>query len=383
MFHLSFGLAYFYLLRRFVSPLAISRVWRLFIGGVLLAISQYHLIQIWTFGTMFSPEMPHWAVVAAGWAFGTFFLLFVLVSLTDFIGWLVLGFRRHGDIRQAKSRRSCALAQAAMLLSFVGVQQAMEVPEVRKLEVSIANLPTALEGLRVVQLTDLHISRLLQADWVAEVVERSNRLKPDLVVVTGDLIDGTIEARERDIAPLGRLRAKFGVIVIPGNHEYYFNEPMWRAVFERLGMRALLNGHVVIGNDNEPLVIAGVNDEAAPQFQLDGPDLEEALLNAPPNAPVVLLKHRPEGAEQSAKAGVALQLSGHTHGGMILGFDRLVAYANEGYVSGSYSVGDMTLYTSRGAGLWNGFPIRLGVPSEITEFTLRRPLPSPFKGDSL
>ena len=192
-----------------------------------------------------------------------------------------------------------------------------------------------------------------------------------MIFITGDIIDGTVDARRADVAPLGELKAPMGFIAGPGNHEYYFDVAQWDAEFERLGMHLLTNQHRVLNKGADKLVIAGVADEAGPAVGLAGPDLSEALQGVPNDAPVILLKHRPFGAAASAAAGVGLQLSGHTHGGMIRGLDQVVRYANQGFVSGSYDVAGMTLYVSNGTGLWNGFPIRLGVPPEITEIVLR------------
>jgi len=371
VFHVYLGLAYLYVLWRFILPLPISEGGRTALATFLLVVSKYHLIQIWVFGTMFSPEMPRWEVLVAGWAFCSFVLLFVFVVLADLANGLLSVLR----IRAAKKLvgPSCRYLPAAfaLLLSAFGVYQAAQVPGVRTVEVRIKSLPQAMDGLRVVQLTDLHISKLFQLPWVDAVVSRTNALNPDLILITGDLIDGTTTDRQLDVAPLARLKARLGIIGIPGNHEYYFNEPQWRAEFERLGMQILLNEHVVIGASTESLVIAGVTDEAAAQFGMAGPNLNASLRGVPETAPIILLKHRPAGADRSAQAGVALQLSGHTHGGMIKGLDQVGRYANEGFISGAYQVGAMTLYTSNGAGLWNGFPIRLGVPAEITELILR------------
>ncbi|GGJ94743.1 hypothetical protein GCM10009304_21020 [Pseudomonas matsuisoli] len=136
-------------------------------------------------------------------------------------------------------------------------------------------------------------------------------------------------------------------------------------------MRVLTNSNVTLGRNGGVLAVAGVTDEAAPSFGMDGPNLDIALQGLDRGLPVILLKHRPIGSSLSAAKGVGLQLSGHTHGGMIKGLDLIGQYANGGFVSGMYQVGAMKLYVSNGTALWNGFPIRLGVPSEITEFVLR------------
>jgi predicted MPP superfamily phosphohydrolase len=258
-----------------------------------------------------------------------------------------------------------------MLLSAVAVQQAVRVPPLKDVTVEIENLPAGFDGFTLLQLTDLHLSRLFPAAWAREVVTRSNALGVDLVVVTGDLIDGALASRRADVEPLRGLHAPDGVWVIPGNHEYFFDYAGWMHRYAELGMGVLENRHTVLKRGGDALVLAGVTDLSASHSGRPVHDLDAALAGAPPNAPIVLLDHQPRGAARSAAKGVALQLSGHTHGGMIWGLDRLVARANAGFVSGAYAVGAMTLYVNNGTGLWPGFALRLGTSSELTRITLR------------
>jgi uncharacterized protein len=267
-----------------------------------------------------------------------------------------------------------AAAIAAMLLSVLGVYQATRVPTLKDVEIAIPGLPPQFDGYKLLQLTDLHISRLFPREWTQALVERSNALGVDLIVVTGDLIDGSFDARRVDVEPLRGLRARDGVWVIPGNHEYFFGYEAWMRHYAGLGMRVLSNDHTLLTRDGGSLVLAGVTDLSAPGTRHPAPNLSGALAGAPSDAPIVLLDHQPRNAAQAAARGVALQLSGHTHGGMILGLDRLVARANNGFVSGRYTVGGMTLYVNNGTALWPGFALRLGRPSELTRITLRRAL---------
>lgn len=145
---------------------------------------------------------------------------------------------------------------------------------------------------------------------------------------------------------------------------------------EELGVRMLENEHVVLNRGEGQLTIAGITDTVAADYGHEGPDLQRALAGAPQST-TILMSHRPNGAAANAAAGIALQLSGHTHGGMVRGLDLVARPANEGFVSRAYRVGSMHLYVSNGTGLWEGFPIRLGVPSEITELRLKRALENP------
>ena len=142
--------------------------------------------------------------------------------------------------------------------------------------------------------------------------------------------------------------------MIPGNHEYFFDYRAWIPHFAAMGMRVLENGHAVLERGGGRLVLAGVTDLSASNSAHPA-DLPAALKGAPKDAAVILLDHQPREARRAAASGVALQLSGHTHGGMVVGLDRLAARANSGYVSGRYVVDGMTLYVNNGTGLWPGF----------------------------
>jgi predicted MPP superfamily phosphohydrolase len=215
-------------------------------------------------------------------------------------------------------------------------------------------------------------SRLFPAAWARAVVERSNILGVDLIAITGDLIDGTLAVRRADVEPLRELRATDGVYMIPGNHEYYFGYAAWMHHYASMGMVTLENRQVVLDRGGGRLVLAGVTDRASRGGGFTAPDIEAAVDGSPDGAPVILLDHQPSEAPRAAALGVKLQLSGHTHGGLIVGLDRLAARANAGYVSGRYQVGGMMLYVNNGTGLWPGFALRLGRPPELTRITLRR-----------
>lgn len=160
--------------------------------------------------------------------------------------------------------------------------------------------------------------------------------------------------------------------MISGNHEYIFGYSMWMAHFAALGLLSLENRHIVLDRDGSKLVFAGITDRASRRTGHPVRDLAAVLEGVPLDAPVILLDHQPSDARYAAKLGVALQLSGHTHGGLILGIDRLAARANAGFVSGRYEVDGMTLYVNNGTALWPGFALRLGRPSELTRITLRK-----------
>ena len=378
MFHLITAIIALYVIWRFVRPLSVGRAGKIGLGVLLLLIAEHHLVTRTFFGSLASPEVPGQVLVVLGWAFASLILLALLLLTRDLVGIVVWALRgRTGRVLLGGSRLGIALGLISTGLSAVGVWQAIRVPDVKTMEIVLPRLPAELDGLRIVQLTDLHASRLLQAPWLQAVVNKTNALKPDLILITGDLVDGSPRARVDDVQPLKDLRARYGVFAIPGNHEYYVDYVHWLPAFEHLGLHMLLNEHVLITHNGRDLVLAGVTDKAAQPFKLPEPDIIKALKGAPAGDPVILLSHRPGGALLNAGQGVDLQLSGHTHGGQILGPHLIAKWANEGFVSGLYAVAGMQLYVSNGTGLWNGFPVRLGRPSEITEIVLRAPKVQP------
>jgi predicted MPP superfamily phosphohydrolase len=336
---------------------------------LLLFVSQYHFWSQLSSGSRFAPEFPRIIVILFNWAFGAVALLAVLQILLD-VGTLTVMLAQLRVVTVPDIMRY-GIACIAALFAAYGLAGALRVPPVKDIEVAIRDLPLAFDGYRLLQLTDLHLSRLFTARWAGAVVDRANTSGADLIVVTGDFIDGSVSMRRADVEPLRDLRAPDGVFGIPGNHEYFFDYAAWMRHLTCLGIRMLENEHVVLTRGDARIVLAGVTDRSALRRGQPGPDLEGTLADAPKDVPVVLLDHQPRAARHAAARGVALQLSGHTHGGM-KGLDRIVAKGNGGFVSGRYLVDGMTLYVSNGTALWPGFALRLGRPSEITRFTLRR-----------
>jgi uncharacterized protein len=370
IFHLIFGLPYLLVVTRFVWPLHLPLSVKCLAALLLLVASQYHLWSRLSSGSVFAPEFPRPVVILFNWAFGTIIFLALLQLALD--GATLIAMAVHGGRVSVPDGVRYAIGGVAAMLAAIGVHQAVRVPPLKDIDIVIPGLALQFDGYTLLQLTDLHISRLFPASWARAVVERANNLGASLIVVTGDLIDGSLAARRSDVEPLRNLRAADGVYVIPGNHEYFFDYRAWMAHYAAMGMRVLENGHAVLERNGGRLVLAGVTDLLAPHYGLPGPDLGAALKSAPKDTAVILLDHQPRQANRAAAFGVALQLSGHTHGGMVVGLDRLAVRANSGYVSGRYDVDGMTLYVNNGTGLWPGFALRLGRPSELTRITLRR-----------
>ncbi|HLU04375.1 MAG TPA: metallophosphoesterase [Advenella sp.] len=372
MLHIIMAVIGLYVSARGIWPLSLNLTSKIVLTLAVLCVAEHHLITRTWFGSMASPEIPGAVLMLLGWLFCTLLLLGFFILVKDLLGMVTYPVSAEtGRLLLASPRLLFAITVVTLVIAAIGVWNAVKVPKVKTVEIELPGLPIAFDGFRIVQLTDLHASRLLQRPWMAAVVDRANALSPDLTVITGDMVDGSPQARADDVKPLQSLTARYGVLAIPGNHEYYSGYQSWLSAFNDLGLHMLTNQHATITHENQQIVVAGITDHAAGRFGLPDPDVAAALEHVPANQTVILLSHRPAGALAHARAGVSLQLSGHTHGGQILGAHVLTKMANDGYVNGLYDVDAMKMYVSMGTGLWNGFPIRLGRPSEITQIVLR------------
>ncbi|MET0240630.1 MAG: metallophosphoesterase [Sphingobium sp.] len=368
IFHLILALPSILVITQFLWPLPLSLAAKAIIAVLLLILSQFQLWSRLSSGSVFAPEFPRPVIILFNWAGGAILFLAVTQLLLDVVrvGMWIL----PGDAMPISPDVRYGMAAAAAILAAIAVRNAVRVPPVRDVEIAVSGLPPQFDGYTLVHLTDLHISRLFPKSWTRAVVENTNALGVDLIVVTGDVIDGTLAMRREDVEPLRDLRARDGVYMSPGNHEYFLGYQEWMRHFAGMGMHILANDHAILGRDGGRLILAGVTDLSAPATGMPRPDLAAALSGAPSGMPILLLDHQPGVARRAAARGVALQLSGHTHGGMVPGLDRLVARANGGFVSGRYAVDDMQLYVNNGTGIWPGFAMRLGRPSELTRITL-------------
>ncbi|MBA3394330.1 MAG: metallophosphoesterase [Deltaproteobacteria bacterium] len=251
-----------------------------------------------------------------------------------------------------------------------GMIEARGTHEIVDVEIRLAKLPRALDGFTIVQLSDLHVGLTIDRAFVQRVVDQTNRLAPDLVALTGDLVDGKVEDLRDDFAPIGQLRAKHGVFAVTGNHEYYSGADPWIAELRRLGARYLRNELVTIGDGAASFDLAGVDDHGGKGWAGHGEDLASATAARDPSRALVLLAHQPRQVRRASKHGVDLQLSGHTHGGQIWPWHYIVKLQQGGLLAGRYQYGDTQLYVTRGCGYW-GPPVRVLAPLEITRVILR------------
>ncbi|MGE8062483.1 metallophosphoesterase [Pseudomonas sp. NPDC089547] len=366
-----------YLSWRCVLPLPVGRWGKLTIILFVIIFIEHHWVISQLFGTSIpSPELPRLVLMVLGAIYGALLLMAMCMVIRDAVGLVLLLTRRKtGRILLTSSWVTMGLLVICISTSLWGVWAAVKVPSVREVSIVVPGLSPQLDGYRIALLTDLHTSRLFQEPWIKSVVDKTNSLNPDVIAISGDLVDGTVADRKSDIAPLASLSAPDGVYAVAGNHEYYADYERWMDAFRGLGIIILENQHVVLRKEDGGFVLAGVPDEVAGSRGQTAPDITKALEGRPDGLPVVLLDHRPGHMRGNQAQGVDLQLSGHTHGGHIRGVDQIVRLFNDGFVSGLYQVNGSTLYVSNGAGLWPGFAIRIGRPSEITQLTLHAVLP--------
>ncbi|MBI4536149.1 MAG: metallophosphoesterase [Ignavibacteriae bacterium] len=241
---------------------------------------------------------------------------------------------------------------------------------VEHVDVPITNLPHEFDGFRIAQFTDIHVGPTIKRDVVEEIANQIHELNTDLIVFTGDLVDGSVPWLQDDVAPLRELAAPYGRFFITGNHEYYSGAKPWVKHASSLGFDVLLNEHRIIERSESRIVLAGVTDYSGGDFLPEHrSDPAKAVADAPEELIKILLAHQPRSVYAAETAGIDLQLSGHTHGGQFYPGNYLVTL-NQPYIKGLHKHGNMWVYVSRGTGYW-GPPLRIGIPPEITVIVLR------------
>ncbi|MCY1017032.1 metallophosphoesterase [Pyxidicoccus sp. MSG2] len=248
-----------------------------------------------------------------------------------------------------------------------GMWRAFHEPVVSEVAVRLPGLPRALDGFTIVHLSDIHVGPVIQRRFMEELVARCDALRPDLVCITGDLVDGNVKSLSPAVSALRDLKSRHGTYFITGNHEYYWNAAAWADALERMDIHVLRNRHVRIGDAAASFDLVGVDDWAARNTR-QGYDLNAAIAGRDVERASVLLAHQPSNWVEAAKAGMGLQLSGHTHGGQFFPFTLAVSAIWQ-HDAGHFQEGDRHLYVSRGTGFW-GPPLRVGSPPEIVKVTL-------------
>ena len=371
-FGVIFGLTlgtHYYLWARLIRDPMLPSPWRQVATAALivLALSIPASMLAWRI-------LPRNIAIPVSWVgyvwMGSMFVLLVLLWGGELARY---GWMKYASLTSVSGGRREFLAQLlaggagalGLALSGWGVWSAIRPVEVKRVPVRLSKLPASLNGLRLVQLSDMHVGLTIGRDFVEDVVRKVNDLDPDIVAITGDLIDGSVEDLGHAVAPLGEIRSTLGTYFVTGNHEYYSGADSWLGFLQSIGIRTLRNEHVALEKDGETIHLAGVDDWTAHQFgNGHGADITRAMAGRDTSKPVVLLAHQPVQFDEAREHGVDLQISGHTHGGQIFPFGVLTRLVQP-FLSGLHQRGDSQIYVSSGTGYW-GPPMRIAAPAEIT-----------------
>ncbi|MSP93396.1 MAG: metallophosphoesterase [Myxococcales bacterium] len=373
---LLFGM-HWYVHRSYLRLPGWSPAWRT-AGTWTLGAMALLVAAAFAFGHFGSEPWQRWVAFAGYVWLGTLFLLAMVAIGLDVVRFSGRGLAALLKLDAFDPERRALFARlvgggaamASVVAGGIAVRAAVRGPQDCHVEIKLKKLPAGADGLRIVQWSDVHVGPTIRRAFVEDLVRRTNAVQPDLIVITGDLVDGSVAMLRDEVAPMAQLRARHGVWFVTGNHEYFSGADAWIAELTRLGVRVLQNERVTIGAGDAAFDLAGVHDWTAARLHPEHtPDLARALHGRDPDRALVLLAHQPRAIWQAAAAGVDLVLSGHTHGGQIWPFNYLVRLAQP-YVAGLADHEGTQIYVSRGTGWW-GPPMRLGTTSELTHFTLR------------
>ncbi|MDH5443996.1 MAG: metallophosphoesterase [Gammaproteobacteria bacterium] len=363
VFLLVMALMSFYIWHRFLRQLThgIGR-FLVIIPIVLMLGNVFFVVEI---VTSVIPDSPLLYMITSSFV-GITFMLFVVAVVYD----LSVTVSRRVPFDQSRRRTLKVIFDVTILImafSYLlrGLTQGVKFPGVNPVNVKIKGFPQ--NPFKIVQLTDVHVGRTIKRDFIEHIVKQTNRLKPDLVVITGDLVDQHISEIEYDLYPLKDLEAP--VYFILGNHEYFHGPGEAITYLQSLGIRTLLNEHVVIGEAGQQFNLIGINDVIGHRTGLYPPDVDAAYTGVDQNLPCIVLAHQPRMISELADYRCDLMLSGHTHGGQIFPFGLLVMTAQP-YLAGLYQhTEQQQIFVSRGTGYW-GPPLRVLAPSEISQLTI-------------
>jgi uncharacterized protein len=369
------GFGHYYLWHRLLHAPDLDRKYRR-LGAALLATLAVSLpITFVLIRNLPREQTSTFAFVAFAWL-GLASTWVTLFAVTDLVRGAVLLARRNrkgsdADPERRKFFQRVAAGSVALTgtgLAGASAVEALSRVTVKRVEIFLERLTPEFDGFRIAQISDIHIGPTLGREFLQGIVDRVNDLRPNLVAITGDLVDGSVVNLGRHTEPLQSLRASDGVYFVTGNHEYYSGADEWVSELERLGIPTLRNRRVSLQRGETFLDIAGVTDHRADSFG-DGPDFDAALGGRDGSREVVLLAHQPAAAAQATQYGVGLQLSGHTHGGQFWPWTWII-YLIQPVVRGLGRVGQTQVYVNTGTGYW-GPPMRFQTPPEITEIVLR------------
>lgn len=347
-------LMHFYIYVRIVNDFSIPPVWRKFIigifafGGISLIGGEFLLRQ-------FSLRKNLLLI------FGLFWLGAISITLSFLLLSEIFRLIFHSQ-KELITSITLILSGIAIVFSIIN---ASSPPRIKELKLTYKSLPPSLKGFKIVHLSDMHLGLIPKEKWLEKVVERVNSLEPDIIVITGDLIDSDINGIERISKLLKRMNSRYGVFAVAGNHEVYAGIDKFHKIASEAGFKVIKNEKILV---NEDLEILGINDDSTKMFLKEDYNPEKLFENINPQRFTIFLSHKPRYFESAVSAGVDLQLSGHTHAGQIPPMD-LIIFLTFKYPYGLYRLRDSFLYTTSGTGVW-GPPMRLTSSSEIVKITL-------------
>ncbi len=360
----------------FILPLFCRWWWKL-LYLLITAVAACKIQILYLLGgreSYFTPHLAPEILIPANWVWLViFFYAILLMLLSLLLGLLRLTLCRKTEKqhwRRLGNRLRVGLLVITAATVSVGMHNSLQLPEVNKITIELPKLPAETVPLRIALLADLHADDIADAAFMQGVVDITNAQKPDAIVIAGDFVDGTVEQFGAHLEPLRGLKAPLGVYAVGGNHDVYSGLSEWESFLSARGIRFLNNAGTPL---TDSLYLAGVRDEAERRFSRSitrQPDYRKALSGAPAGSATILLAHQPATFVHPDNTA-DLQLSGHTHGGMMPGVRSLIALANKGFVAGIYRRSERQLYVSRGTRLWSGWLFRLCNAPEVTLLTVK------------
>ena len=303
-------------------------------------------------------------------------------GIVNGFNWILSVFRKTPEILTVSSNSISrkeffmsflkpSIALTAVSLTGYGFYRAIHKVEIKQINIPVTELHPDLVGFKIIQISDIHIGPTIRKEFLESIVARINSLNPDLVSITGDLVDGSVHKLKNHIEPLGNLKSKYVTFFVTGNHEYYSGVLSWISEIKKLGINVLLNENKIIQHGNSKLLLAGVTDyKAHTIFPSHTSDPFKSIESTENSDFKVLLAHQPNSVLEATKAGFDLQLSGHTHGGQYFPGNILI-HLFQRFVAGLYKHENTWLYVSSGTGYW-GPPLRIGAPAEISVINLTK-----------
>ncbi|WP_255441896.1 metallophosphoesterase [Corallococcus sp. Z5C101001] len=365
---------HYYLWARLVRDVGLPKpaAWTLTWSLVVLAVS----VPVGVFASrLVPPDLSVWWLTPVYVWIGVSTLLLMSLGVVDVLrvgaSMALWGSEpMDADRRQALARMSALVAvTVGVVASGWGLREGRRV-RVKRVEVPLKKLPPELDELSIVQLSDMHIGPMVGREFVEHVVRTVNALAPDVVAITGDLVDGSVEDLEQHVAPLANLTSTHGTYFVTGNHEYHADASRWCEHLGQLGVRVLRNEYVELGSGEQVLHLAGIDDYESARFDIGHRvDLPRAVAGRDTRRALVLLAHQPKAVHEAVLHEVDLQLSGHTHGGQLWPLGWLQRLGQP-VVAGLARFSKTWVYVSSGTG-FSGPPMRLGAPAEITQLVLR------------